>query len=167
MTDDELKTSKSQKKRDMQALREMATQLTELSTDILSSIEDPRVRESIDAAKKITKGNARKRQLQYVAKLLSKTDIEPIQALLDTLDASSVTYVQKFHQLEQWREQLLSGEGDPLSEIFNNHPDTDRQQLRAMVKNARVEREKGEHQVHYKRLFQFLKAAQQADQSLD
>ena len=77
--------SKSQRKRDMQALKDLAQKLVELSAEQLEAIEDPRVRESILAAKKITKGNARKRQLQYAAKLMSKIDATPIQLIIDEL----------------------------------------------------------------------------------
>lgn len=151
--------SKSQKKRDMQALKDLAHRLSELSADQLDAIEDNGVREAILAAQKITKGNARKRQLQYAAKLMSKADVTPIQTIVDELDASSAVHIQKFHQLEIWREQLLDGDQRAMDEIFARFPQTDRQQLRQLIRQAQQELAKNPDQkTQFRKLFQFLKA---------
>ena len=55
--------SKSQKKRDMKGLKELGDRLTELSPDHLAKVENDQVRAAVEAARKITKGNARKRQI--------------------------------------------------------------------------------------------------------
>ena len=158
MTDDAPdKPSKSQKKRDMESLRQLARALAELPGDYLNRVDDPQIREAVLAARKITKGNARKRQLQYVAKLLARTDVTPIQSIVESLDASSAEYNKKFHQLERWREQLIEGSQQALSEILDAHPDADRQQLRQLIRKATQERESGEQLVYFRRLFQFLK----------
>ncbi|MBT4162113.1 MAG: DUF615 domain-containing protein [Gammaproteobacteria bacterium] len=151
------KPSKTQRKRDMDALKQLSARLTDLSADQLSKIDDPAIRDAVTAAKKITKGNARKRQVQYIAKLLSKTNVEPIQTIIDALDASSVAYVQKFHQLETWRERLLDGDNTALDEIFSDHPQCDRQHLRQLLRNAVAERERGDDHIYFRKLFQFLK----------
>ena len=151
------KPSKSQKKRDMQALRELAGKLLELGADDVAKIPDQHIQESVTAGKKITKGNARKRQLQYIAKLLSKTDIEPIAAIIDVLDASTTHHLQVFHRFESWRERLIDGEPTVMSEIFDAHPQTDRPKLRSLVRNAVAEKERGEQGTHFRALFQFLK----------
>lgn len=162
MTDDS-RPSKSQRKRDMDDLKVLARRLAELSIDQLSGIENPAIREAIAAAKKITKGNARKRQIQYIAKLMAKIDTDPIRKLVDTLDASSVAYVQKFHQLEVWREQLINGDQSAMDEILSEFPHTDRQQLRHLVKSATREHEAGLQNVHFRRVFQFLKTLDQGN----
>ena len=158
----EEKPSKSQKKRDMEALRDLATRLTELNPDDIRKIDDPAVRESVTDAKKITKGNAKKRQIQYIAKLLTRTDVAPIQEIVDILDASSTRHIQVFHQLESWRERLIEGDAEVMAEIFNLHPRTDRPKLRALVRNAISERQRNDEQVHFRRLFQFLKTLDQS-----
>ena len=96
-TDSNIQPSKSQKKRDMDGLKELGDRLTELSPDHLAKIDNDQVREAVEAARKITKGNARKRQIQYIAKLLSRIDVDPIRNIIETLDASSAAYIQKFH----------------------------------------------------------------------
>lgn len=150
--------SKSQKKRDMDGLRELGDRLTALSPDHLAKVDNDQVREAVEAARKITKGNARKRQIQYIAKLLSRIDVDPIKNIIETLDASSAAYIQKFHQLESWREKLVNGDSETLSEVLDKSPNADRQRLRHLVRKARDERETGQQTTHFRRLFQFLKA---------
>jgi ribosome-associated protein len=157
-TDSNIQPSKSQKKRDMGGLKELGDRLTELSPDHLAKIDNDQVREAVEAARKITKGNARKRQIQYIAKLLSRIDADPIKNIIETLDASSAAYIQKFHQLESWREKLVDGDSETLSEVLDTSPHADRQRLRHLVRKARDERETGQQTTHFRRLFQFLKA---------
>ena len=153
-----IEPSKSQKKRDMDRLKELGDRLTELSPDHLVKVENDQVREAVEAARKITKGNARKRQIQYIAKLLSRIDVDPIKNLIETLDASSAAYIQKFHQLESWRERLVNDDSAALSEVLDKFPLTDRQRLRHLVRKACDEHQAGQQKTHFKRLFQFLKA---------
>ncbi len=159
--------SKSQRKRDMQALKDLAQRLCELSSEQLEDVADTDIRDSILAAKKIKKGNARKRQLQYTAKLMAKTDVEPIQAVIDSLDASSAAYTQRFHQLEVWRESLISGDDRVMEEIFDTYPHIDRQQFRQLLRQARQEARAGENRVHFRRLFQYLKSVTGDQPSMD
>ena len=153
-----IQPSKSQKKRDMDGLKELGDRLTELSPGHLAKVKNDQVREAVEIARKITKGNARKRQIQYIAKLLSRIDVDPIKNIIETLDASSAAYIQKFHQLESWREKLVNGDSETLSEVLDKSPNADRQRLRHLVRKARDERETGQQTTHFRRLFQFLKA---------
>ncbi|MBO6554883.1 MAG: DUF615 domain-containing protein [Pseudomonadales bacterium] len=155
--------SKSQRKRDMQALKDLAQRLVELSSEQLEAIEDTRVRESVLAAKKITKGNARKRQLQYTAKLMSKIDVTPMQLIIDELDASSAVHIQKFHQLEVFRARLIEGDKNAMDEFLTLYPTTNRQQLRQLIRAAQQETEQHpEQKVQFRKLFKFLKAESEA-----
>ena len=154
--------SKSQRKRDMEALRVLAEKLSQISADHLARVEDEQIRESVTAATRITKGNARKRQIQYVAKLLSRIDTQPIQQIVDELDASSAAHVQKFHQLESWRERLINGDDAAFAEIVEQYPQCDRQHLRTLIRQAMQEHEQGEQHVQFRKLFQFLKKLEEA-----
>ncbi|SVC43303.1 uncharacterized protein METZ01_LOCUS296157 [marine metagenome] len=141
----------------MGELRKLATRLAELNQEQINQINDAVIKESVEATRKITKGNARKRQIQYTAKLLSKIDTTDIRQLVDTLDASSALYVQKFHSLESWRERLIQSDDAVLNEIFLEHPDCDRQQLRQLTRTAIKERASDGKGAHFRKLFQFLK----------
>ncbi|MFT6435970.1 MAG: ribosome-associated protein [Candidatus Azotimanducaceae bacterium] len=161
-TEDELEDrgpSKSQRKRDMQSLRDLGEKLLLLPADHLEQIPEPAIVIAVQECKKITKGNARKRQLQYIGKLLSKTDLTDVQDMIDRFDASTRTHVTQFHKLEQWREKLISGDNSVLDDISSKFPGVDRQHLRQLTRKATTEREKEvEPPVQFRKLFQYLKS---------
>jgi len=152
------KPSKSSRKREMQMLRDLGERLLSIPDEQLSRLPADLV-EAVNACKKITKGNARKRQLQYIGKLLRNGDADEVQRLVDRYDAGSRAHVLQFHQLEQWREHLIAGEPAAMDEILAAYPQVDRQHLRQLVRNAITERT-AERQppVHYRKLFQYLKS---------
>ena len=159
--DETLPPSKSQRKREMHALRDMGEKLLTVPEAQLKGLSDMAIVDAVMACKKITKGNARKRQLQYIGKLMRKTDVEEIRIMLDRLDASTGAHVAQFHRLEQWRERLIEQDPAAMEEVFDAFPDIDRQHLRQLVRNAITEREAArEPPVYFRRLFQFLKEHQ-------
>ncbi|MEZ5584752.1 MAG: ribosome biogenesis factor YjgA [Candidatus Competibacteraceae bacterium] len=81
---------------------------------------------------------ARRRQLQYIGKLMRGLDVEPIQMALETLTTAKEKI--KHHQLEQLCEALLADEEVSLNEFLTDYPDTDRQHLRQLIRNAVRER---------------------------
>ncbi len=151
--------SKSQRKRDMQALRDLGERLLDVPEEELGKLSDTDLVEAVRTFRKITRGNARKRQLQYIGKLMRNADIDEIRELLDRFDAGSRTHVQQFHQLEQWRERLIGGDDRVMEEIAARHPELDRQHLRQLTRNAAAERrEEKEPPVQFRKLFQYLKS---------
>lgn len=157
---DNLPPSRSQRKRDTQALSALGEQLLTIPAAQLELLPYPEVVAAIVECKRITKGNARKRQLGYIGKLIRQVDIEPITALLDRFDASSRAHVTHFHQLEVWRDKLVAEDKSTLGEILEQYPTIERQQLRQLVRNAVSERQKEiQPAVAFRKLFQFLKNA--------
>jgi ribosome-associated protein len=154
--------SKSERKRELAALRDLGERLLSVPEDRLTRLS-PAIVEAVLACKKITKGNARKRQLQYIGKLLrSEAYVDDVRDLVDRMDASTRAYNAQFHQLELWRERLISGDDKVMGEIMGTYPDIDRQHFRHLVKNAITERtEEREPRQHYRKLFQFLKSLAQ------
>ena len=162
----ETEVSKSQKKRDMQALRDLGAELVGLATAEVAKIRNDRVREAALECQRITKGNAHKRQLQFLAKLLRSEGQDEVTHLVESFDASKRTYQATFDRLERWRAELISDFATGFSEVVEQHPDVDRQQLRTLVRQAREEQagdtseasaNAGAGKQHYRRLFQFLK----------
>ena len=150
--------SKSQRKREVQAVANIGERLTELSDEHLSVLPYEDVLIAIKAFRKIRKGNARKRQLQYIGKLLRRVDTTPAIELLERYDASSKAHVLQFHQLEDWRERLLDNDPTIFSEIAAQHPEVDRQQLTQLARKAIAEKaEDRQPPVYFRQLFQFLK----------
>jgi ribosome-associated protein len=54
-----------------------------------------------------------------------QVDIEPIQEQLDKIKAKSAHATRELHQLERWRERLLSGDKQAVTEFLAKHPQAD------------------------------------------
>ncbi|MFN3237063.1 MAG: ribosome biogenesis factor YjgA [Pseudomonadales bacterium] len=156
--------SKTQLKREAQAFVTMGEKLMAIPEPQLQQIGLPEVVDAVLAAKKITKGNARKRQLQFIGKLLRKSDTTALNLLLNRYDASSAEHANQFHQLESWRERLIDEDQTVMAEIIEAHPDLDRQHLRGLTRNAIREQaqqqasDKELPRVQFRKLFQYLKS---------
>ena len=153
--------SKSQRKRELHALKDLGEQLLNIPEEQLQRLSNPDLVEAVMACKRITKGNARKRQLQYIGKLLRKDDpvVQEVRELVDRFDARSQAHVALFHQLEQWREALIEEDPTVLDDIANEYPQVDRQHLRQLTRQAIDERNAArEPPVHFRKLFQYLKS---------
>ncbi|MFP6806903.1 MAG: ribosome biogenesis factor YjgA [Pseudomonadales bacterium] len=156
--------SKSQRKREMHELRDLGEKLVNLSDDQISPIMQPKILFAIQECRRIKKGNAKKRQISYIGKLLRDIDVDEIKQLIDRYDASSKSHLRQFHQLELWRERLINGDFTALDEISAEFPDLDRQAIKQLIRKASKEREdqlKQENSaapIHFRKLFKFLKA---------
>ncbi len=133
--------SKSQLKRESHALQAAGHQLVELPVSKLKLVPMPdALREAVELGRKINKHGGRKRQLKYIGKLLRSMDAGPILEALETLDARAAAATARHHLAERWRERLLD-EGDAaVGEFVEAYPQTDRQHLRQLMRNARAER---------------------------
>lgn len=75
--------SKSQRKREMHALQEIGKILVELPSPQLAKIPMPEeLAEAVKTARAIKSHEAKRRQLQYIGKLMREIDPEPIQKAL-------------------------------------------------------------------------------------
>ncbi len=149
--------SKSQVKREMLALQALGEKLVELSADQIEKIDMPsELRDALLFAKTISRGGARRRQLQYIGALMRKSDPEPIQKALDTIGRGQLQDAKKFQEIERWRDELTGGNDVLLEEIVSRG--ADRQTLRHLVLSARKEREGNKPPKASRALFRFLKA---------
>ena len=143
----------------MLALQGLGEMLVELSTGQIMKIDMPlELRDALLFAKTINKGEARRRQLQYIGVLMRDADPEPIQKGLDTISAGKFQNSKQFEELERWRDELVKGNDGLLEQIVSQFPGTDRQTLRQLVLNARKERERNKPPKASRALFRFLKA---------
>ncbi|MDD5177419.1 MAG: ribosome biogenesis factor YjgA [Sterolibacterium sp.] len=150
--------SKSQRKRDSTALQDLGEALAVLPSERLAKIEMPdNLREAIRDVQRITKHEARRRQMQYIGKLMRSTDPLPIQAALDAIAGVSAAENARMHRLERWRMQLLEDEASALAEILAVHPGVDTQQLRQLCRNARKEHEQNKPPRAFREIYRFLK----------
>ncbi|SPF39214.1 conserved hypothetical protein [Syntrophobacter sp. SbD1] len=151
--------SKTQVKKEMTALQTLGEKLMELTASQLKKIEMPlELRDALLFAKTINRGEARRRQLQYIGVLMREADPEPIQEALDTIGSGHILDEKKFEEIERWRDELAEGNNGPLEEILSRFPGTDRRALRQLVLNARKERVEKKPPKASRVLFRFLKA---------
>ncbi len=106
MTD--AKPSKSARKREQTELQVLGEQLAELSDELLDSLDlDERLREAIDDLGRMRAHEAKRRQRQYIGKLMRAVDPEPIRALLDRLRADDRRQKRVFANAERWRDRIV------------------------------------------------------------
>ncbi|NOX75072.1 MAG: ribosome-associated protein [Gammaproteobacteria bacterium] len=150
--------SKSQRKRDMHTLQALGQQLVELPKEQFEKITLEEVLyDAILAARRIHQHGARKRQLQYIGKLMRGLDAEPIQEQLDTLMGHSKRAAQTLHHLERWRDRLLEEGDGALTELLNEHSQADRQYLRQLIRNAQKESHANKPPKSARTLFKYLR----------
>ena len=158
--------SKSSRKREMQALQDLGEQLVALSPERLKKVPLPEsLYEAIRAAQGF-KMEARRRQLQYIGKLMRKIDPEPIQAQLDIFAGNSAVEVAKMHRLERLREQLLEDE-QTLGTIAETWPEADLQVLRTLRRNALKERETARPPKSFREIYRVLRELQDAQDAAE
>lgn len=149
--------SKSQKKREMHELQALGERLVELSADRLKQIDLPdSLRDAICEARRITSHGARRRQLQFVGKLMRNVDPEPIRERLSAWDGSSRAEIARMHRLERLRDDLLADE-KTLEHIAAAFPAADLTHLRQLRRAALKEREAQKPPKNYRVIFQILR----------
>jgi len=148
--------SKSQRKRQMHELQDLGAELVELNDQQLATVDLPEnLLDAVMAARRMTKFEARRRQLQYIGKLMRGIDPEPIRSRLDAYKAVSSAHTARLHALERWRLRLLEDD-EALTELLREHPHADAARLRALVRNTLREREAGQPPKSFRALFQLL-----------
>lgn len=151
--------SKSQKKREADALQKIGVELISWSQQKLDKLPlSPLLKQAILDAKSIKSHGAIRRQAQLIGKLMRNTNQEELLASYYELQAADSTKTAAFHELEQWRLRLLA-EGKPaLTEFIHAYPQTDSQQLRQLIKKALDDEQQQKNTGAAKALFRFLRA---------
>lgn len=148
--------SKSQRKREMTALQETGAQLVELNADQLAQFDLPeRLLDAILEAQRIRDFEGRRRQLQYIGKLMREVDPAPIRATLEQWQGAARAQTAQQHGIERWRDQLLTGEG-ALALFAADYPGCDLQHLRSLIASVRRDQALGRPPKNYRELFRAL-----------
>ena len=156
--------SKSEMKRDMTRLQELGEALVKLTDGQLAKIpiDDDALAEAINTARRIKHREGLRRQMQYIGKLMRKIDTTEIadayQKLLDGHKEES----RRFHQLEQWRDQLIEKGPSAIEEVIEQFPDADRQHLRQLIVQAAKEKKNNKPPASARKLFRYLRELSEA-----
>lgn len=167
MSTPEERPSKSELKRQAHALQDLGEALLELPDERLVSL--PMSETLLDAVRELKRTRShegRRRQMQYVGKLMRQADTEPLREAVAALQLGRAQDTLSLHRAERWRDELLADD-DALTRWMESHPQTDAQQLRSLVRAARKDAAAPPEQRHgrsYRELFQFIKQAVQGDE---
>lgn len=156
---DEDEISKSQIKREAEALKEIGRQLVALNAKQLAQIPgSDTLMEGIKVAHKIsTKHEALRRQYQYIGKVLRTEDMEKITAKLDIINDNNRKRTHAISHLELLTDQLIEL-GDPkVNDALEMYPQLERQKLRQLVRQANKEKAQEKPAKTAKELFVYLK----------
>lgn len=157
--------SKTQLKAEADEKQALGEALLTLRADLMARLDLPdKLRDAIADAKKITNFEGRRRQMQFIGKLMRPLDPEPIREAINEQLNGSADLTLALHQAEQWRDKLI-GDDAALGDWLQEYPGTDSQQLRALVRQARKDAkpekpgEAPRHGKAYREIFQLVRQA--------
>jgi len=140
----------------MGALQDLGETLLEVSPAQLTELALPeRLVEALDAARRITQREARRRQMQFIGRLMRDVDPAPIRERLARWAERPNAEKSRLHRIERWREQLLSDNG-ALDRLCVEQPRAERNRLVALIEEARAERAHGKPPRAYRELYRVL-----------
>ena len=149
--------SKSEIKRDAEDLKQLGEKLVNLTKANLTKVPlDDSLKDAIELAQRLQK-EARRRQLQYIGKLLRSIDAEPIREALEKIENKHNQQQAMLHKLEILRDELIVKGDAALTDLLNEYPSADRQQLRNLIRAAQKEKEQNKPSKAYREIYQILK----------
>lgn len=162
--------SKTELKRESAELQKLGESLLTLRADLMEGLQLPdKLLDALDEARRITNFEGRRRQMQFIGKLMRGLDEETLAAAREALDSQrqgSARESMALHEAERWRDELIDDD-QSLQRWLDAHPDTDIQQLRALIRQARKDRQPSADEVSrglvprhgraYREIFQLVK----------
>ena len=141
----------------MLELQDLGKQLVELpEAQVTAMALEPRLEQAVLEAKRMKSHEAKRRQLQYIGRLMRGLDAGPIRERLAVLTGSSAQAAARHRRLEAWRERLLADDA-ALTEFAARYPGADLQKIRVSIRNSRKEQKEGRPPRAYRELFRLLK----------
>ena len=160
--EDSLPLSKTQRKHAMEELQSLGEELVALPADRVRKLDIPDdLREAVVTAQRMPRQDeAKRRQMQYIGRLMRKVEIEPIRTALADARGESASETARLHRLERLRNELLADE-KILQEIATLYPAIDLQHLRSLRRAALKDQEQNKPPRNFRAIFQLLKDADQ------
>jgi ribosome-associated protein len=161
--DSDARPSKSELKRQMHELQALGQALLELPAQRSAALDlSEGLRDALAEYHRTRSFEGRRRQIQYIGKMMRFNDPEPIREAIAAYKLGSAKDSLALHEAERWREELLASD-DAVTRWINQFPQTDAQQLRNLLRSARkdaqAEAVDKRHGKSYRELFQLVKSA--------
>ena len=145
--------SKSQRKRDMTALQGLGLQLTEARDALLKKCNLPdRLSNAIAEYKMLNQNGAKRRQIQYIGKLMRDLDDNEVDHILRLTDQNAMLQQRRHIEMDQMLINFLGGDDSPIEVLLQRNPLLDIQQLRQFIRMARKEQKQEQEKAQQKEL---------------
>lgn len=149
--------SKTQRKHEMQALQDLGIALVGLDAKRLATLDLPeRLVDAIVLARSITRHEARRRQMQFIGRLMRDVDAGPLRNALSTWAQGPQREREQFARIEHWRDRMLE-EAEGTQAFVAAYPASDADALSRLVAEVRAERARGAPPRKSRTLFRELK----------
>ncbi len=150
--------SRTHRKNEMLALQDLGKTLTKLTATQLDKIPISEDMKAIIRTYNTLKTNeSKRRHMQYIGKKMRTVDAEAVKKAVENVQRDNAVQVEKFHDVEAWREQLIL-EGDVgLQKLLELYPNLDRQQARQLIRKAQHDRKQEKKTGGELELFRFLR----------
>ena len=149
--------SKTELKKDSKKIQAFGKKISELSLDEINSFNfTDSIFNAIKEYKLIKSNAAKKRQVQYLGKLLREIDLTSAYLQMEQLKNGSQLEIRNNHMVEAWRDKLIQDK-EALTELINHFPDIDIQKIRQLVQNAIKEKNEKKSPKYYRLIFKCLK----------
>jgi ribosome-associated protein len=146
--------SKTELKKDSKKIQEFGRRISELTINNIEAFKFPsNIYEATIDLKNIKSNSAKKRQVQYLGKLLREMDLTDAFLIMKQLKVSSQKEIQRNHIIEDWRDKLLSN-NDSITQFVDEYPKIDRQSLRQTISNAQKDNKSPKYS---RQLFKLIK----------
>lgn len=160
--DEELPPSKSQVKRECDAIQKMGEELIALKQEELNSLDLPdELGDALSTARKIKSRAGLKRQRQYIAKIMRQLDSDAIKKQLEKIQHKHDVNTAQFRKIERWRDRLLEDDNTALTEIIDSFPEVDRQHINQLIRQAKREQQQEKPPSSARKLFKYLRELQE------
>lgn len=151
--------SKSELKREMQERQELGERLTRLSTAQLDTIPlDATLREAIADYQRFGHREAKRRQLQFIGKLMRVVDVDAIEHAWQLTQAGSEADKKRQHKLEYWRDRLINEGDEAITAAMEEFNTMERQHIRQLVRDAQKEKRENKAPAASRKIYQYLKS---------
>lgn len=131
--------SRTKKKQQVEELQKLGAALIELPAVTLDALGLPaQLLTAVRDAQRFTSHGARRRQVQFIGKIMRKIDPEPVRAAVNAITNQSASARAAQKRLEQWRERLIADDA-ALTQFAGEHAGADLQAMRTLIRNARKE----------------------------
>ena len=149
--------SRTKKKQHVEGLQKLGAALIALPAVTLDALDLPaELLAAVREAQRITSHEARRRQVQFIGKVMRRIDPEPVRAAVAAIAGISAATRARQKRLEQWRERLIADDA-ALTEFAGEYAGADLQAMRALIRNARKEIAEGKPPRAQRELFRILR----------